>query len=65
MASKAQIRASNKYNKDNTVQLPIRLNKKTDADILEKLEHVRSKSGFIKQCIRKNMKSCDLGDQQT
>ena len=52
MASKAQVRASNKYDKENTKQISLRLNKKTDADILEHLETVGSKQGYIKELIR-------------
>lgn len=57
MASKAQIKASNKYDKENTRQISVRLNKKTDADILEHLETVESKQGYIKELIRRDMKS--------
>ena len=57
MASKAQIKASNKYDKENTWQISVRLNKKTDADILEHLETVESKQGYIKELIRRDMKS--------
>lgn len=41
MSSKAQIRASNKYNKHNTKQLCIRLNKTTDKDIIDALNRKR------------------------
>ena len=57
MASKAQVKASNKYDKENTRQISVRLNKKTDADILEHLETVESKQGYIKELIRRDMKS--------
>ena len=46
---------SNSYNKVNTVQVPIRLNKNTDQDILKKLESVESKQGYIKRLIREDM----------
>lgn len=55
MASKAQIKASNKYDKENTKQISVRLNKKTDADILEHLETVESKQGYIKELIRRDI----------
>ena len=45
-------KASAKYNKENTIQLLIRLNKKTDADIIETLNRVPSKQGYIKGLIR-------------
>lgn len=47
--------AASKYNKKATVQVPIRLNKNTDADILAKLETVESKQGYIKALIRRDM----------
>lgn len=47
--------AASKYNKKATVQVPIRLNKNTDADILAKLETVTSKQGYIKSLIRRDM----------
>lgn len=56
MATKAQIKASNKYDKENTKQISLRLNKKTDADILKHLETVGSKQGYIKELIRQDMK---------
>jgi hypothetical protein len=50
--SKAQIKASNKYNKDKTLTVCLRLNKETDKDIIEILERVNSKQGYIKELIR-------------
>lgn len=52
MASKAQIKASNKYNRENTITLCLRLNKETDKDILEHLRTIDNKSGYIKNLIR-------------
>lgn len=52
MASKAQIKASNKYNKYKTLTICLRLNKETDKDIIEILERVNSKQGYIKELIR-------------
>lgn len=52
MASKAQIKASNKYNKENTLTVCLRLNKETDKDIIEILDKVDSKQGYIKELIR-------------
>lgn len=43
------------YNKVRTVQLPLRFNLKTDADILVKLDTVPSKQGYIKDLIRKDI----------
>lgn len=50
--SKAQVMASNKYNKDHTKTICIRLNKETDQDILEALNTIPNMSGYIKQLIR-------------
>ena len=54
-ASKAQLRAQAKYDKDNTVQVKLKLNKKTDADIIKRLSEVDSKQGYIKELIRLNI----------
>lgn len=54
--SKAQLRAQAKYDKDNTVQLKLKLNKKTDADIIDYLSRQENKQGFIKTIIREFMR---------
>lgn len=48
-------RAVEKYDQANTVQLKLKLNKKTDADILAFLEG-KNKQGLIKELLRKEMK---------
>lgn len=48
--------AANKYNRNNTVQLLIRLNKNTDTDIIAALSSVESKQGYIKALIRADIK---------
>ena len=53
--SEAQKRASAKYDKENTTQLLIRLNKKTDKDIIMELDTKYSKAGYIKDLIRKDV----------
>ena len=53
--SKAQYKASKKYDKEHTKQLSLKLNLRTDVDILEKLENVPSKQGYIKMLIRKDI----------
>lgn len=55
-ASKAQVRASAKYDKANTKQFVIKLNKIYDADIIEKLETVENRQGYIKELILADMK---------
>lgn len=44
-----------RYNKDNTKLLSIRLNKKTDQDILYRLDEVDSMAGYIKDLIREDI----------
>ncbi|MBR5178665.1 MAG: hypothetical protein IKW90_07715 [Lachnospiraceae bacterium] len=51
MSTEAQKKASNKYNKENTVQYCIRLNKKTDAEVIEVLDRCTNKAGYIKRLI--------------
>lgn len=53
--TEAQKRAREKYEKTNTVQLHLKLNRNTDADILEKLDSVGNKQGYIKSLIRKDI----------
>ena len=52
----AQARASAKYDKENTKQIILKLNLKTDAEILQKLESVPNRQGYIKELIRQDMK---------
>lgn len=44
-----------KYDKANTKGVYLKLNKKTDKDILEHLQKQESKQGYIKDLIRKDM----------
>lgn len=48
--------SSMKYDKDNTKRVFIKLNKNTDKDILEKLDNVPNKQGYIKELIRSDIK---------
>jgi hypothetical protein len=52
MLSKAQLKAQDKYDKAHTKRYSIKLNEKTDADIIEKLKQVDSMQGYIKSLIR-------------
>lgn len=54
MVSKAQIKASERYDRLNTKQIVLKLNKRTDADILEILDNVGNKQGYIKSLIRQD-----------
>lgn len=55
MATKAQIRASIKYDKANTTMLHVKLNHKRDADILAKVNSVENKSAYVKDLIREDI----------
>lgn len=48
----AQYKAQKKYDKENTRQIALKLNLKTDADVLQKLDEVDNKQGYIKNLIR-------------
>jgi hypothetical protein len=52
MATEAQIKAQKKYDAENTRQVHLKLNRRTDVDVLEKLDSVPSKQGYIKELIR-------------
>lgn len=45
-----------RYDRKNVVRTNLKLNKKTDADILEKLNKVPNKQGYIKNLIREDIK---------
>ncbi len=45
-----------RYDKVNTTRYQLKLNNNTDKDIIEKLNTVKSKQGYIKECIRKDLK---------
>lgn len=60
MASAAQIRASEKYDKENTTRRSLKFNTTTDADILERLEQVGNVQGYIKALIRDNISMLGL-----
>lgn len=48
-----------KYDKANVKGLYIKLNKNYDKDIIEKLDTVESKQGYVKQLIREDIKRGD------
>lgn len=60
MASEALYRATRKYNKKMTIQKNMKLNKKTDADIIEHLEDKQFQT-YVKELIRKDMKENEQG----
>ena len=59
MTTDAQKRATARYHANNTRLVNVRLNVRTDADILERLENVPNKQGYIKALIR-----ADIADRQ-
>lgn len=54
--SEAQKKASAKYDRSHTRQIMLKLNLKTDSDILAKLESVKNKQGYVKNLIRNDLK---------
>ena len=52
MASESQRKASAKYDQGNTVMITLKLNRKTDADIIDWLSRKKNKQGAIKDLIR-------------
>ena len=55
MATEAQIKAQKKYDADNTRQVHLKLNRRTDSDVLERLDAAPSKQGYIKRLIREDL----------
>ena len=51
----AQRKAKEKYDARTAVQVHLKLNMITDKDILEKLESVENKQGYIKNLIRNDL----------
>lgn len=54
-STESQVRASIKYNKENTVQISLKLNRSTDADLIDNLNRVANKQGYIKELIRRDI----------
>ena len=55
MATDAQIKAQRRYDARNTRQVHIKLNLRTDKDVLARLDEVQSKQGYIKRLIREDL----------
>lgn len=55
MATEAQIKAQARYDKANTKQFHLKLNRNTDWDVIDKLNSVPSKQGYIKELIRADL----------
>lgn len=52
MATEAQLKAGYKYDKENTRQFHLKLNKRTDKDVIERLVGIGNVQGYIKGLIR-------------
>lgn len=63
MASKTQKEASARYDKENTKQLKLKLNKRTDEDILAQVKRLTTFQGYIKELIRKDMEKHEKGEE--
>lgn len=50
--TEARIRANAKYDAANTVMYGLKANRKTDADIIAKMDSVPNKQEYLKQLIR-------------
>lgn len=59
MATEAQIRAQRRYDARNTRQVHLKLNLRTDGDVLARLEEVPSKQGYIKRLIREDLERAE------
>ena len=55
MTTKAQLKASAKYDKSNTKGVYLKLNLKKDKDILAMLDYVDNVQGYIKRLIREDI----------
>lgn len=56
MITDAQKRATIKYEKNNIKRVVLKLNKKTDADIIEYLDQQKNVNGKLKDIIREKIK---------
>ena len=56
MRSEAQKKASAKYDSANTKQIKLKLNLKSDLDILDRLEAEGNMQGYIKRLIREDIR---------
>ncbi len=47
--------ANKRYREQNIMQLSVNFNRKTEPELVQKLEQVENKSGYIKSLIRKDI----------
>ena len=57
MAEDKKITPQQRYDAANTQKITLKLNHKTDADILAELDRQPNKQGYIKQLIRNDIKT--------
>lgn len=55
MATEAKRKANARYDAVNTTKVMLKLNLNTEMDIIERLEEVGNKNGYIKQLIREDI----------
>lgn len=55
MKNDSRSRASTKYNREKTFAFTVRLNNKTDADIITALESVTNRNALIKRLLRQEI----------
>lgn len=53
----ARRKANAKYDAVNTTQVKFKFNNKTDADVIQRLNEVPNKAGYVKSLIRADIKS--------
>ena len=56
MVTEAKKKANAKYDAAHTRQIVLKLNEKTDKDILQKLDAQKNRPGYIKDLIRRDIK---------
>ena len=56
MTTEARKAANARYDAGHTIQVKLKLNTTTDADVIARLEEVENKQGYIKALIRQDMK---------
>ena len=62
MRPASELDPQSRYNRFNTMQLNVRLNKHTDTDIIDALDKVSSKQGYIKALIRADIANRKHGE---
>lgn len=61
----AQKRAVAKYDKKHSEQIPLKFNKRTDKDILRKLDSKQNVQGYIKSLIRRDSGNPKSGEKSS